>query len=260
MVSAPRGYNTSTHKILKSFFQLVTDSQWNISASMYHRRDCQVSIYMMDVMRRLTNGSNVSVSVQLSAQRTNSKIMAREIEELTANYTRVREDLCINNITVRELTANYTRFRKRLSFFEGELILSQKICTFNQNLINIWTFHGKLYFFSCDKLNWSSSRAFCVLKGADLVTITSQTEQRFLVSKTNEYHWIGLSDLETEGHWVWVNNQTLKETGVQFWHQRESEKSEPDNWKKEDPTGENYAASPSSTLPHEVPPTLLPVE
>ncbi|RXN09203.1 C-type lectin domain family 4 member F-like protein [Labeo rohita] len=158
---------------------------------------------------------DVSVSVQLSAKETNSKIMARELEELTANYTRVRE---------------------QLSFFEG----------FTAHTLNcdvsLTAFHGKVYFFSCDKLNWSHSRAFCVSKGADLVTISSQTEQSILVSKIKEAHWIGLNDLETEGHWVWVNNQTLNETGVQFWHLRKSGKSEPDNWKKEDPTGENCAS------------------
>ncbi|KAI7808210.1 putative C-type lectin domain family 4 member F-like [Triplophysa rosa] len=60
-------------------------------------------------------------------------------------------------------------------------------------------------------------------------------------SLTKEFYWIGLNDLETEGRWVWVNNQTLNETGVQFWYKRESEQSEPDNWKEEDPSGENCA-------------------
>ncbi|XP_026087228.1 CD209 antigen-like protein E [Carassius auratus] len=105
-----------------------------------------------------------------------------------------------------------------------------------------WTaYNGKLYFFSSNYMDWSRSRAFCVSKGADLVTITSQTEQEFLASKIKAWYWIGLSDLETEGHWVWVNNQTLSETEVQFWYKRESGKSEPDNWKEEDPTGENCA-------------------
>uniref|UniRef100_A0A8C1W3G9 C-type lectin domain-containing protein n=1 Tax=Cyprinus carpio TaxID=7962 RepID=A0A8C1W3G9_CYPCA len=100
--------------------------------------------------------------------------------------------------------------------------------------------HRKLYLFNSDKLNWSSSRAFCVSKGADLVTITSLTEQDFLVSKIKQTHWIGLSDLETEGHWVWVNNQTLNETGVQFWFSEGP--TEPDNWKKQDPSGEDCAS------------------
>uniref|UniRef100_A0A672KC97 C-type lectin domain family 4 member F-like n=1 Tax=Sinocyclocheilus grahami TaxID=75366 RepID=A0A672KC97_SINGR len=106
---------------------------------------------------------------------------------------------------------------------------------------NLVSFHGKLYFFSSNKMDWSSSRAFCVSKGADLVTITSLTEQLFLASKIKDTYWIGLNDLDTEGLWVWVNNQTLNETGVLFWHGRDSEISEPDNWKEEDLTGENCA-------------------
>ncbi|XP_059365136.1 C-type lectin domain family 4 member C-like isoform X2 [Carassius carassius] len=154
-----------------------------------------------------------NVLMQLSAQKTNNTIIVRNIEELTANYTRVRE---------------------QLSFYEA----------FTAESLNCdmsWTnFHGKLYFFSSNKMDWSRSRAFCFSKGADLVTITSQTEQRLLTSKIKAWYWIGLNDLETEGHWVWVNNQTLNETGVQFWHKRESGKSEPDNW-KEGLTGENCA-------------------
>ncbi|XP_058608514.1 lectin BRA-3-like [Onychostoma macrolepis] len=83
--------------------------------------------------------------------------------------------------------------------------------------------------------------AYSASYGADLVTITSQSEQDFLASEINEQHWIGLNDLETEGHWVWVNNQTLIETGLQLWHKRPSGQSEPVNWRVTDPSGENCA-------------------
>ncbi|XP_050992595.1 C-type lectin domain family 4 member E-like [Labeo rohita] len=180
----------------------------------------------------------VSVSVQLSVQKTNGTIMARELEELTANYTTVIERLSFYEVKVsktEELTSNYTSIRERLSFYEAFTVKS-----LNCN-VSLTDFHRKLYFFSSNKMNWSSSRAFCVSKGADLVTITSQTEQRFLASKITEWHWLGVNDLETEGHWVWVNNQTLSETGIQFWYKRTSEKSEPDNWKEDDHNGENCA-------------------
>ncbi|XP_056336356.1 alpha-N-acetylgalactosamine-specific lectin-like [Danio aesculapii] len=57
----------------------------------------------------------------------------------------------------------------------------------------------------------------------------------------NEWHWIGLNDLETEGRWVWVNNQTLDDTKVKFWHKIQFGKSEPDNWTGVDPSGEDCA-------------------
>ncbi|XP_056597995.1 C-type lectin domain family 4 member F-like [Triplophysa dalaica] len=105
-----------------------------------------------------------------------------------------------------------------------------------------WTVCRGLHYFSAEKHDWSKSRDVCISKGADLVTITSQNEQDFLVSKIKETHWIGLNDLDTEGRWVWVDNQTLEETGVQFWNKREYGKNEPDNWSDEDPSGENCAS------------------
>ncbi|XP_047672568.1 CD209 antigen-like protein C [Tachysurus fulvidraco] len=105
----------------------------------------------------------------------------------------------------------------------------------------------KCYYFSTHKLNWTQSRDYCVEKGGHLVIITSQTEQSFLFLQIGETHWIGLNDLETEGQWMWVNNQPLNETGVMFWYRSPQGTSEPDNWKFEDPSGENCAA-----LGHEI--------
>ncbi|KAG1948406.1 C-type lectin domain family 4 member F [Pimephales promelas] len=161
-----------------------------------------------------------SLSVKLSAQETKSTHLgvSKELSALETN----------SKIMVKELTDNYTRVRETLFFYKAFAAQMKD-----------WG--GKLYYFSSDELNWSSSRAFCVSKGADLVTISNQSEQLFLFSEVKEYYWIGLNDLDTEGRWVWVNNQTLNETGVQFWHQRVSEKSEPDNWRGNNANGENCA-------------------
>ncbi|XP_057184514.1 C-type lectin domain family 4 member A-like isoform X1 [Triplophysa rosa] len=78
-----------------------------------------------------------------------------------------------------------------------------------------WTEHGgKCYFFSSEAQTWFKSRNSCEALKANLVTINTRDVQGFLVSKIKETHWIGLDDLETEGRWVWVNNQTLEETGL----------------------------------------------
>ncbi|KAI4896066.1 hypothetical protein NFI96_034416 [Prochilodus magdalenae] len=87
-----------------------------------------------------------------------------------------------------------------------------------------------------------NSRDYCAGKGGHLVVITSQAEQDFLSRSLHEHHWIGLNDLETEGKWMWVNKQTLTETGVTFWYTRETETDEPDNWTYEDPSGEDCAS------------------
>ncbi|XP_068071288.1 immune-related, lectin-like receptor 1 isoform X1 [Danio rerio] len=76
-----------------------------------------------------------------------------------------------------------------------------------------WTHSGgKCYYFSTVKMNWTQSRDHCVTKGGHLVIITSKAEQDFLTSNVKETHWIGLNDLDTEGHWIWVDNQPLSQT------------------------------------------------
>ncbi|KAK3508083.1 hypothetical protein QTP70_013015 [Hemibagrus guttatus] len=100
----------------------------------------------------------------------------------------------------------------------------------------------KCYYFSTDKLNWTQGRDLCVEKGGHLVIITNQPEQEFVASQIGETHWIGLNDLQTEGQWMWVNNQPLNKRGVTFWYRSPQGISEPDNWKEEDPAGENCAA------------------
>ncbi|XP_067281618.1 CD209 antigen-like protein E [Pseudorasbora parva] len=100
---------------------------------------------------------------------------------------------------------------------------------------------GKCYYFSTVKMNWTQSRDHCVSLGGHLVIINSQAEQDFLTSKVKVTHWIGLNDLETEGHWVWVNNQPLNDS-VEFWIKRENGVREPDNWTKDHPAGEDCAS------------------
>ncbi|KAM9434630.1 C-type lectin domain family 4 member D-like [Clarias gariepinus] len=100
----------------------------------------------------------------------------------------------------------------------------------------------KCYYFSTEELNWAQSRHYCMAEGGHLVIITRQTEQDFLSSQIEKTHWIGLNDLETEGKWKWVNNQPLNKTGVTFWYSAPEGPYEPDNWKVQDPSGENCAA------------------
>ncbi|XP_056598064.1 C-type lectin domain family 4 member D-like [Triplophysa dalaica] len=134
----------------------------------------------------------------------------------------------------RQLVGNTSRNKDYLSSCE-KLIKSHP---FHLSM-NGWTAHDRnCYFFSSEKQTWFESRRSCEDLDAHLITINEEKEHVFIASHIKESFWIGLNDLDTEGRWVWVNNQTLNETGVQFWHKRNSS-SEPDNWKGQDPSGEN---------------------
>ncbi|MBN3306653.1 CLC4F protein, partial [Amia calva] len=104
-----------------------------------------------------------------------------------------------------------------------------------------WVYNnGSCYFFSTDAMNWTNSRDDCVRKGGHLVIIESKEEQTFLANylrKTQDKkYWIGLTDVVTEGVWLWMDNTLLTNS---YWLQRTGQPSEPDNWMVEDPSGEN---------------------
>ncbi|KAM6968315.1 C-type lectin domain family 4 member E-like [Aplochiton taeniatus] len=86
-----------------------------------------------------------------------------------------------------------------------------------------WMHTGdKCYYFSNDKKDWLGSRDSCTEMGSHL-TILHTHEQHDALGKEArriggmEYHfWIGLSDMEKEGDWRWVDNTTLKN---KYWNQ-----------------------------------------
>uniref|UniRef100_A0A8C4DKR9 C-type lectin domain-containing protein n=1 Tax=Dicentrarchus labrax TaxID=13489 RepID=A0A8C4DKR9_DICLA len=104
-----------------------------------------------------------------------------------------------------------------------------------------WEQHGRqCYYFSIDPLTWSESRYECRQKGGDLVQIDSREEQTFLEPKLREKmnfnedkFWIGLTDSEKEGTWLWVDGSPLNES-LTFWSS-----TEPNNWTGYDPDGED---------------------
>ncbi|XP_041867600.1 collectin-12-like isoform X1 [Melanotaenia boesemani] len=102
-----------------------------------------------------------------------------------------------------------------------------------------WELHGeKCYYFNTTKSSWKDSRDGCKLKGGHLVKIDSREEQIFLEARLREKmeeaedkFWIGLTDSEEEGRWLWVDGSSL-DTRLKFWHSKD-----PDDWKGDN--GEN---------------------
>ncbi|KAM8841889.1 CD209 antigen-like protein C [Synchiropus picturatus] len=74
-------------------------------------------------------------------------------------------------------------------------------------------FRPSLYYVSPVKKSWFDSRNFCVERGADLVVINSKKEQE-LINKFVKITWIGLSQREDNGQWVWVDGTPLTRS---FW-------------------------------------------
>ncbi|XP_042560643.1 CD209 antigen-like protein E [Clupea harengus] len=126
---------------------------------------------------------------------------------------------------------------KKLHTFVCETVATSRVCP------DGWAHNsGKCYLFSSTRKTWNQSRDHCITLGGHLAIVTSQEEQYFLSQSAIEYlYWMGLSDLETEGQWIWVDSTPLNETGVVFWKKGSDGQDEPDNWEGEDPSGENCA-------------------
>ncbi|XP_051247510.1 C-type lectin domain family 4 member C-like isoform X7 [Dicentrarchus labrax] len=117
-----------------------------------------------------------------------------------------------------------------------------------------WEQHGtQCYYFFTNNLTWNESRDECRQKGGDLVQIDSREEQTFLELKLREKmnfdedkFWIGLTDSEKEGTWLWVDGSPLKES-LTFWSGKE-----PDNWTERDPDGEDCVRMGEKARAHDL--------
>lgn len=86
---------------------------------------------------------------------------------------------------------------------------------------------GHHYLLIKKKMKWNAAKRHCEGLGGHLVTITSSPEQTFVKRILSESGasegWIGLSDHEEEGTWVWITGEPFK---YRTWN-----KNEPNSWK-----------------------------
>uniref|UniRef100_A0A8C5CCV6 CD209 antigen-like protein C n=1 Tax=Gadus morhua TaxID=8049 RepID=A0A8C5CCV6_GADMO len=104
----------------------------------------------------------------------------------------------------------------------------------NQTCPEGWRkFENACYHHSDQKKSWNNGRNDCIKKGGDLVVIDSSQEQKFLLEYEGDF-WIGLTDLEQEGTWKWVDGAPLI---LSNWAEKQ-----PDNGNKNAAYGEEDCA------------------
>ncbi|XP_069737677.1 CD209 antigen-like protein A isoform X2 [Phaenicophaeus curvirostris] len=71
-------------------------------------------------------------------------------------------------------------------------------------------FGESCYFFSSTAKPWLDAKYDCAKFNARLVIIDTEEENRFLASRITDNHvfWLGLSDVEDEGNWQWVDRRS----------------------------------------------------
>ncbi|XP_058850006.1 C-type lectin domain family 4 member E-like isoform X2 [Acipenser ruthenus] len=196
--------------------------------------------------------------------------MQTKYSELERNYTNISATVLHMQTKYSELERNYTNISATVSNFQTKnLELQSQYSELERNYTDIaatifkacpqnWElFNGKCYYFSTDRMNWTSSRDNCTSLGGHLVIIESDGEQRSLTDKAliitqeayryeEKSYWIGLTDAVTEGTWLWVDGTPLiGNVKAKFWATRSilllNYGKEPDDYKGEDPSGEDCA-------------------
>ncbi|XP_066267572.1 C-type lectin domain family 4 member F-like [Branchiostoma lanceolatum] len=79
-------------------------------------------------------------------------------------------------------------------------------------------FKGTCYRFSADQKPYNESQHTCNEEGGRLATVKTNETHNFLTNHvratTKAHTWIGLSDVETEGVWIWDDGTVLVGEGM----------------------------------------------
>jgi hypothetical protein len=102
--------------------------------------------------------------------------------------------------------------------------------------------NGRCFLVTSTPLSWSDARLECLARGPgwDLASIRDDAVNRFMGDLGAEEAWIGASDADTEGLWLWVGD------GAPFWRGNGATGSAIgaayENWNSDEPNGGNNSA------------------
>ncbi|XP_053380330.1 perlucin-like protein [Mercenaria mercenaria] len=94
-----------------------------------------------------------------------------------------------------------------------------------------WIQHSlSCYHFSHDLETWPGADYMCEKMGGKLVEIETAAENAYLtpiVDSQKHNYWIGLSDVQEEGIWMWMESkEKLSTTGFSHWYPNQPDNSE----------------------------------
>ncbi|XP_064818322.1 CD209 antigen-like protein C isoform X2 [Oncorhynchus masou masou] len=190
-----------------------------------------LSVYYYGVYK-----SSLAYKTNSSAERdqlqTSYNNLTTERDQLQTSYnnlTTERDQLqtSYNNLTTErdQLQTSYNNLAKQIEqlqterdFLRGWLTNCKQTCTAG------WQkFESRWYFLSTETKTWKESREDCLERGADLVIINSDEEQKFLFDLKRRV-WIGLTDSVIEGTWKWVDDTPLT---TRYWYAKQPDNAGP---------------------------------
>ncbi|XP_067371595.1 CD209 antigen-like isoform X1 [Channa argus] len=143
----------------------------------------------------------------LTAERNQLKT---SLSSLTAERNQLKTSLSSLTREKNQLDARLIEMTKDRDKLES---LSKRTCPAG------WIkFSWSCYLLSNRSDSWTNGKSDCQNKGADLMVINSEDEQKFVINSTiasgfsNLDTWIGLSDTEEEKTWKWIDGTPLSYT------------------------------------------------
>ncbi|XP_010219245.1 PREDICTED: C-type lectin domain family 17, member A-like, partial [Tinamus guttatus] len=142
--------------------------------------------------------------------------LSRELKTLSSNYSQsVLQEMA-------ETQRGQARMRTRMDTYYQELqditrgispaALICKALPDSRRCSAGWkVFEESCYSFSTESTSWEEAEQICTDQGAHLVIVNTDQEQKFLKDNINNSssYWLGLSDRQEEGTWLWVDGQRL---------------------------------------------------
>ncbi|CAN9502189.1 unnamed protein product [Ophioblennius macclurei] len=176
---------------------------------------------------------------QLHNLRSNHSFMIEAEEEVKRDLEKTIQNRAVLQQQLKQKQISCDGYRHQLDALRAErTVLLANISAMESScgkcVPGFIHFNTSCYFFSYSesssiKKNWHDSRADCINRGSDLVVIDSPGEQKFISNNIRNLisgpmtwkngFWVGLTDIETEDRWVWINNVT--EVEPRYWFEGE---------------------------------------
>ncbi|XP_064416266.1 hepatic lectin-like [Latimeria chalumnae] len=130
--------------------------------------------------------------------------------DCTANISQLSSKVSEVTTRLHSLQILQSQLQEEISTLKEKYLL----CNFNQGWLH---FQNKCYYLSSSTADWRKAKENCIGLQSHLAVVTTQKLQNLLQERTgDEKYWIGLSDIEVEGQWKWVDG-TDYNSNEKFW-------------------------------------------
>ncbi|KAJ8000584.1 hypothetical protein DPEC_G00181900 [Dallia pectoralis] len=218
--------NLTKREQLKASYSNLTEERDQLKASysnLTDERDQLKASYSNLTKREQLKDSYSNLTEERDQLKASYRNLTEEKDQLKASYSNLmgeRDQLKASN-------SNLTEERDQLKGEKDKLNELLNLCNSG------WKqFGSSFYFVSAEKKTWNASRQDCLNRGAYLVIVNSEAEQRFLHGLSGSlYAHIGLHDTKAEGLWEWINDGPSRESSAlkTYWND-----GEPNNSGEED--------------------------